>query len=138
MGVAPAALIGCFLSLCGREVLCVMVQNGWSLAVCSGRTCTSTRHQRPPVFCFFLSGLFFLLLLLLKHRLLTCLFPPPPLPCFLSPPLHSPFFVLRCCQQTQRNRGRCTVQPRIVRGGVSAPWWRPSSPCVHGTPAPNN
>lgn len=137
MGVAPAALIGCFLSLCGREVLCVMVQNGWSLAVCSGRTCTSTRHQRPPVFFFFLSGLFFLLLLL-QHRLLTCLFPPPPLPCFLSPPLHSPFFVLRCCQQTQRNRGRCTVQPRIVRGGVSAPWWRPSSPCVHGTPAPNN
>lgn len=136
MGVAPAAFIGCFLSLCGREVLCVMVQNGWSLAVCSGRTCTSTRHQRPPVFFFFLSGLFFLLLLL-QHRLLTCLFPPP-LPCFLSPPLHSPFFVLRCCQQTQRNRGRCTVQPRIVRGGVSAPWWRPSSPCVHGTPAPNN
>lgn len=136
MGVAPAALIGCFLSLCGREVLCVMVQNGWSLAVCSGRTCTSTRHQRPPVFFFFLSGLFFLLLLLLQHRLLTCL--SPPLPCFLSPPLHSPFFVLRCCQQTQRNRGRCTVQPRIVRGGVSAPWWRPSSPCVHGTPAPNN
>lgn len=137
MGVAPAALIGCFLSLCGREVLCVMVQNGWSLAVCSGRTCTSTRHQRPPVLFFFS---------------VWAVFPPPPppaspahlplspppLPCFLSPPLHSPFFVLRCCQQTQRNRGRCTVQPRIVRGGVSAPWWRPSSPCVHGTPAPNN
>lgn len=58
MGVAPAALIGCFLSLCGREVLCVMVQNGWSLAVCSGRTCTSTRHQRPPVFFFFCLGCF--------------------------------------------------------------------------------
>lgn len=84
MGVAPAALIGCFLSLCGREVLCVMVQNGWSLAVCSGRTCTSTRHQRPPVFFFFLSGLFFLLLLL-QHRLLTCLFPPPPPLFSLSP-----------------------------------------------------
>lgn len=72
MGVAPAALIGCFLSLCGREVLCVMVQNGWSLAVCSGRTCTSTRHQRPPVFFFFS---------------VWAVFPPPPPP---ASPAHLP------------------------------------------------
>ena len=137
MGVAPAAFIGCFLSLCGHEVLCVMVQNGWSLAVCSGRTCTSTRHQRPPVFCFFFClGCFSSSSSIIACSPASPLSPPPPL--FSLSPSPLPLFVLRCCQQTQRNRGRCTVQPRIVRGGVSAPWWRPSSPCVHGTPAPNN
>lgn len=54
--------------------------------------------------------------------------------------LHAIFLLLffRCCQQTQKNHGRCTAQPRIVREGVSAPSWRPNSPCVLGTPAPNS
>lgn len=57
---------------------------------------------------------------------------------FFFSPLLLFFFLLRCCRQTQKSHGRCTVRPRIAREGVSAPSWRPSSPCVHGTPAPNS
>lgn len=80
-----------------------------------------------------------------KHEEVVAWQPPPPqkketLPCCLfivSPPLIYAF-VFRCCQQTQRSRGRCTVQPRIAREGVSALWWHPSSPCAHEMPVPNN
>lgn len=142
-GVASAVLIGCIFSLCGFKVHSQMLQNGWSLVVSvvqmgdvenscgtkSGpRTLTGDRchppPRHPPYFPMSLSELFLPLRRLPVSSALIFYF--------------LRVFIPRCCQQTQRNRGRCTVQPRIVRGGVSAPWWRPSSPCVHEMPARNN
>lgn len=127
-----------------------MVQHGWSLVVwcphgdeCNAALASmhSTPNRQKGVSSFTclretqVSTLCFSVLVSCFSLLLS----PSALPfnCPLFPQfIHS--FVFRCCQQIQRNHGRCTVQPRIVREGVSALWWRPSSPCVHGTPAPNN